>query len=153
MDVKMIEPILTAFTEILPQIGFQSVIRKDVSTVNSSFEYQGVLVIISIIGQIKGATLIEMTLDSAKKIASKMMMGMPVNDFDALAQSAISEMGNMVCANTCTQFSKSRIEGLDISPPTLLISEAGVATLPFSESYKLTLTADEIPISVYVCIV
>ena len=59
-----------------------------------------------------------MTEEDAKKVASAMMMGMPVNDLDELAQSAISELVNMLTANVATNFSLEGIQ-VDISTPTL----------------------------------
>lgn len=60
-----------------------------------------------------------MSVEDAKKIASTMMMGMPVNDFDELAQSAISELTNMLTANVATNFSNDNII-INISTPTLV---------------------------------
>ena len=153
MDVNSINPILAAFTEILPQIGFQNVERKNISLVGSTFNYDGVLVNLAVVGSIKGVIMIGMDIDSAKRFASVMMMGMEVTDFDALAQSAVSEMGNMVCANACTQFSKVGIDGLDISPPTLMISEGGKATLPVPQTIVIHFLVDGIDIKVYVGLV
>jgi chemotaxis protein CheX len=149
MDVNIINPILSAFTEILPQIGFQKIEKKKVSLVGSTFDYDGVLLNIAMIGSIKGVILIGMSVDGAKSFASKMMMGMEVAEFDKLAQSAISEMGNMVCANACTQFSKIDIGGLDISPPTLMIGQ-GQATLPVPQAIIIDFTCDNIDIKIYV---
>jgi len=150
MDVNFINPILAAFTEILPQIGFQKTEKKGISLVGSSFDYDGVLVNLAVVGAIKGVILIGMDLDSAKRFASKMMMGMEVAEFDDLAQSAVSEMGNMVCANACTQFSKVGIEGLDISPPTIMISQGGKATLPVPQTIVINFAVDDIDIKVYI---
>jgi len=150
MDVNIINPILAAFTEILPQIGFQEVTKKGISVVGSTFDYDGVLINLAVVGSTKGVIMIGMDLDSAKRFASKMMMGMEVTDFDDLAQSAVSEMGNMVCANACTQFCKVGIEGLDISPPTLMISQGGKATLPVPQTIVIQFTVDSIDINVYV---
>ncbi|WP_088185957.1 chemotaxis protein CheX [Desulfosporosinus sp. FKA] len=150
MDINLINPLILSFIDILPQIGFQSVERKALSLVESTLDYDGVLVNISLVGVLKGAILIGMSLDSAKEFASKMMMGMPVTDFDSLAQSAISEMGNMVCANACTQFSKVGIDGLDISPPVLLIGHNGQATLPVPQTIAVQFLVDGIEINVYV---
>jgi len=150
MDVTIINPILDAFAEILPQIGFQKIAKKNISLVGSSFNYDGVLVNLAVVGSIKGVIMIGMDLDAAKRFASTMMMGMEVTDFDALAQSAVSEMGNMVCANACTQFSKVGIEGLDISPPTLMISQGGQATLPVPQTIVIQFAVDNIDINVYV---
>ena len=150
MDINIINPLLVSFTDILPQIGFQSVEKKNISLVKSTLDYDGILVNISLVGVLKGAILIGMTLDSAKNFASKMMMGMPVPEFDAMAQSAISEMGNMVCANACTQFSKIGISGLDISPPLLLIGSNGQASLPVPQTIAIDFLVDDIDVKVYV---
>lgn len=48
-----------------------------------------------------------------------MMMGMPVEQFDELAQSAISELTNMLTATVATNFSKEDIN-INISTPTLV---------------------------------
>ena len=37
-----------------------------------------------------------------------MMMGMPVDDFNEMAQSAISELVNMLTANVATNYSRER---------------------------------------------
>ena len=153
MDVNSINPILDAFAEILPQIGFQKIEKKNISLVGSTFNYDGVLINLAVVGSIKGVILIGMDIDSAKRFASTMMMGMEVTDFDALAQSAVSEMGNMVCANACTHFSKAGITGLDISPPTVMISEGGQATLPVPQTIVIHFLVDNIDIKVYVGLV
>jgi chemotaxis protein CheX len=150
MDVNKINPILDAFVEILPQIGFSSVEKKSVSIIGPTVEYSGLLVNIALLGSIKGALLIGMSMDSAKKFASKMMMGMEVLSFDYMAQSAISEMGNMVCANACMQFNKIGIIGLDISPPTVMISDFGTATLPVHQAITLIFSVDNIEVNVYI---
>ena len=115
-----------------------------------TFDYDGVLINLAVVGSIKGVILIGMDIDSAKRFASHMMMGMEVTEFDALAQSAVSEMGNMVCANACTQFSKVGIDGLDISPPTIMISQGGRATLPVPQTVVIHFSVDGIDIRVYV---
>ena len=153
MDVNLINPILAAFAEILPQIGFQKVEKKNISLVGSTFDYDGVIINLAVVGTVKGVIMIGMDLDSAKRFASSMMMGMEVTDFDSLAQSAVSEMGNMVCANACTQFCKVGIEGLDISPPTIMISQGGQATLPVPQTIVIHFLVDNINIKVYVGLV
>lgn len=150
MDVNLINPILSAFAEIIPQIGFQSIEKKNISLVGSNFNYDGVLINLSVVGSLKGVVLIGMDLESAKRFASIMMMGMEVTEFDSLAQSAVSEMGNMVCANACTQYTKIGINGLDISPPTLLIGQGGQVTLPVPQTIVVHFLVDDINIKVYI---
>lgn len=150
MDVTLINPILAAFTDVLPQIGFQKIERKNISLVGAMFNYDGVLINLAMVGSIRGIILIGMNIDSAKKIASKMMMGMEVKDFDSLAQSAISEMGNMVCANACIQFCKIGIEGLNISPPTVMMGQEGHAALSVPQTVVIDFSVDGIDLTVYV---
>lgn len=150
MDVNMINPILDAFTGIVPMLGFQAVEKKECSVEAAVLSYHGVLVNVGVVGPLKGVILIGMDIESAKQFASKMMMGMEVTEFDSLAQSAISELGNMVCANACTNFSKIGIDGLDISPPTILIGNDGQVRLPVPEVSVVSLAVDGISVNVYV---
>lgn len=149
MDVNLINPILEAFTETLPQIGFQSVERKNLSLSGNSIKNSGILINIALVGQFKGVIMIGMDLSSAKQCASKMMMGMEVPEFDEMAQSAVSEMANMVCASACTRYSNKGITGLDISPPTLLIGSSE-ARQPVPETITVNFAVDDIPVNLHV---
>ena len=82
----------------------------------------GVSVIVGFTKQIRGNVVYNMTEDTAKFIASTMMMGMPVENFDEMAQSAISELSNMLTANTATHIAGLGLE-VDISTPSLSIGE------------------------------
>lgn len=73
-----------------------------------------------ITGQVKGQVLLDIKEQSAKNIASCMMMGMPVEELDSMALSAISELGNMIMGNAATIFSNSNLL-VDITPPSTLI--------------------------------
>lgn len=119
MDVNYINPILNSFANVLPQLGLGKVEKKGISLKGRFIESPGVVIIVGIVGDIKGNVIYGLSVDSAKKIASTMMMGMPVNDFDELAQSAISELTNMLTANVATNFSNDNIS-INISTPTLV---------------------------------
>ncbi|MBP2636885.1 MAG: putative inhibitor of methylation, CheC [Firmicutes bacterium] len=150
MDVNIINPVLEAFVGILPQIGFQKVEKKGLALEDCTLHYRGILVNIGVLGPLQGAILIGMDMDSAKQFASKMMMGMEVTELDNLAQSAISEMANMVCANACTNFVKTGINDLDISPPTLLIGSDGQVRLAVPNIIVVDFLVDDISMKVYV---
>jgi len=119
MDVNYINPILSSFANVLPQLGLANVQKKGISLKGKFIESPGVVIIVGIVGDIKGNVIYGITIDDAKKIASAMMMGMPVNEFDELAQSAISELTNMLTANVATNFSNDNII-INISTPTLI---------------------------------
>ena len=119
MDVNYINPIIGSFMNVMPQLGLPNVEKKGISLKGRFIESPGVVIIVGIIGDIKGNVIYGMSIEDAKKIASAMMMGMPVDEFNELAQSAISELTNMLTANVATNFSKDNII-INISTPTLV---------------------------------
>jgi len=122
MDVNYINPILSSFANVMPQLGIANVEKKGMTLKGRFIESPGVMIIVGIIGDIRGNVIYGMSLNDAKKIASAMMMGMPVDNFDELAQSAISELTNMLTANVATNFSNDNII-INISTPTLIHGE------------------------------
>ena len=104
---------------------------------------------VGVMGPLKGAILIGMSIDDAQQFASKMMMGMPVSDLDELAQSALAEMGNMVCANACSLFSQAGTVGLDISPPSLLVGKGAHVRVSVSQMVVVNFSADGIAVDIY----
>ena len=150
MDVKLINPIFDALAGTLPQLGFQSVEKKKVSLSGSVLSWQGIMVNIGMLGRVKGSIAIGMEMDGACRFASAMMMGMDVCVLDELAQSAISEMANMVCANACTRFSQNGLQGVDISPPVLFVGEGGKVTLPVPQIISVEILVDGIPVLVHI---
>lgn len=119
MDVKHINPVIESFVNIMPQLGLGDVSKEGVSLKGNFIESPGVVIIIGLIGDVKGNIIYGISMDDAKKIASTMMMGMPVDELNEMAQSAISELVNMLTANVATNFSRDNIN-VDISTPTLI---------------------------------
>ena len=122
MDVRHINPVIESVGNIMPQLGFAEVSKKGVTLKDRNIQSPGVVIIIGLIGDVKGNIIYGLSIDNAKKIASQMMMGMPVDDFNEMAQSAISELVNMLTANVATNFSRDNIT-VDISTPTLIPGE------------------------------
>lgn len=122
MDAKLVNPFIDAFTTVMPQMGFQEPKRTKMSVKEKIAESLGVSVIVGFTKQIRGNVVYNMSEDTAKYIASTMMMGMPVENFDEMAQSAISEMSNMLTANAATNLTAMGLE-VDISTPSLSVGE------------------------------
>lgn len=122
MDVNHINPVLESFNNILPQLGLNNIKKNGISVKGKYIKSLGVVIIIGIIGDVKGNIIYGMSIDTAKKIASIMMMGRAVENFDELSQSAISELVNMLTANVAMNFSNDNIN-VDISTPTLIEGE------------------------------
>ena len=122
MDVRHINPVIESVGNIMPQLGFAEVSKKGVTLKDRNIQSPGVVIIIGLIGDVKGNIIYGLSIDNAKKIASQMMMGMPVDDFNEMAQSAISELVNMLTANVATNFSRDNIT-VDISTTSLIQGE------------------------------
>jgi chemotaxis protein CheX len=122
MDAKLVNPFMDAFMNIMPQIGFQNLKRNKISVRDKATMSLGVTVLVGFTKEIRGSVAYNMTDDTAKFIASTMMMGMPVTAFDEMAQSAISELSNMLTANAATNLTAMGLE-VDISTPSLSIGD------------------------------
>ncbi len=122
MDVKYINPFLEAFTVVMPMLGLTDIKKNGISLKGRNIESNGVMIIVGIIGDIKGNVIYSTSIENAKKIASTMMMGMPVDELNELAQSAISELTNMLTANAATNYSTMNVN-INISTPTLMYGE------------------------------
>jgi len=120
MDVKLVNPFIDAFTTVLPQMGFPTPQRTGMTVNQQNAVSQGVAVIVGFTKEIRGNVVYNMSEETAKFIASTMMMGMPVESFDEMAQSAISEMSNMLTANAATNLTALGLE-VDISTPSLTV--------------------------------
>lgn len=86
----------------------------------SPFSGKEILAVVGVTGEKRGQIYMGLPKVTALKIVSKMMGGTAVTEFDSMAQSAISELTNMICGNAMTRFSKEGIL-LDITPPTLIL--------------------------------
>ena len=122
MDVKLVNPFINAFTAVLPQMGFPTPERTGMSVKEKTINSLGITVLVGFTKEIRGNVCYNMSEDTAKFIASTMMMGMPVETFDEMAQSAISEMSNMLTATAATNLTALGKE-VDISTPSLSVGE------------------------------
>ena len=139
MDAKLVNPFVDAFTSVMPQMGFPEPTRTKLYVKEKMATSLGVSVIVGFTKQIRGSVVYNMSEDTAKFIASTMMMGMPVAEFDAMAQSAISEMSNMLTANAATNLTGMGLE-VDISTPSLSVGEK--YQIKISDAQYLTVEMD-----------
>ncbi len=147
MDVKHVNPFIESFMSVMPQLGFSSVKKGELSVKTQELNNSGVIIIVGIVGQIRGNVAYAISMSNAKKIASTMMMGMPVDELNDMAQSALSELTNMLTANAATCFAAINVT-LDISTPTLLYGEDIVAKMSSNQVLCIQLFADDIPIDI-----
>ena len=147
MDVKYINPFVESFATVMPQLGFGSVQKGNLSVKGRELKSSGVIIIVGIVGAIRGNVDYTLDIENAKKIASTMMMGMPVNEFDEMSKSAVSELTNMLTANAATCFSNIGIS-IDISTPTLLQGEDVSVKMSSDQVLCIQILTDDIPIEI-----
>lgn len=85
---------------------------------NATFTSQQVTIVHGVVGMVEGSVLYGMSLVTAEKIAST-MIGSPLMSFDDLANSAISELGDMVTGNAATYLSNAGYQ-CNITPPSVM---------------------------------
>jgi chemotaxis protein CheX len=147
VDVKYVNPFIESFKTVMPQLGFNDIQRGELSVNGQELVKTGVIILVGIVGAIKGNVVYCLDLEHAKQIASTMMMGMPVEEFDEMPQSALSEMMNMLTASAATCFYDMGIQ-IDISTPTLLHGKNISVKMSSSQVLCVQMLADAFPIEI-----
>lgn len=150
MDANHVNPFIEAFFNIMPQIGFSD-IKKQGIVISNEIKSKGIIINLGIVGDAKGNIVYITDIESGKKIASKMMMGLPVNELDDMAQSALSELTNMLTANASINLSNMGLN-VNISTPTLLYGEDIKIKMNVDKILCIQLTADDIPIDINIAL-
>ena len=119
MRVEYVSPFVDSAVSILAQIAGLRAERGQLGLRESTAPKFEVAVILGIVGQVRGQVVYAMELTTAKELASQMMGGFPVEEFDEMSKSAISELGNMITGNASPMLESQGIK-CNISPPTLI---------------------------------
>jgi chemotaxis protein CheX len=119
LKVEYVNPFLDAAFEVFETETKVKLEKGPLSVQNSSQTSQEVSVMIGVTGELHGQVIYGMSTKTAKKISSA-MIGKQVVLLDTLAQSAISELGNMMTGLATAKFS-AIYNNLAITPPTLII--------------------------------
>ena len=139
MDAKLVNPIIDAFMEVMPQMGFPMPKRLRVYLQDRNLISNGVILTVGFTQGMTGKVIYNMSADSARYFASTMMLGVPVTKFGDMAQSALREMSNVLTARAATHFAELGVE-VDITTPELTISEDH--TIKISDSNFLMVEMD-----------
>ncbi|MEE1361380.1 MAG: chemotaxis protein CheX [Selenomonadaceae bacterium] len=139
MGAKLVNPFIDAFTSVLPMMGFPTPSRKGMGLKSIVVDSLGVTIMVGFTRQLRGNVVYNMSEETAKHIASTMMMGMPVAALDEMAQSAICEMSNMLTATAATNLTALGYD-VDISTPSLTVGSDFKVKIS-TEKY-LTVTMD-----------
>ena len=135
----MVNPIIDAFMDVMPQMGFPMPKRQRIYLQERNVISNGVTLTLGFTKQMQGKVIYNMTADTARYIASTMMLGVPVTKFNELAQSALREMSNMLTARAAIKYSEFGLD-VDITTPELVIEEGN--TIKISDAHYLTVEMD-----------
>lgn len=151
LDVKHINPFLQATLNIMETIAAMKLSVGKPSVAKLEFVKETFIIQVGVTGALKGQVLLVMTDESAKKIASKMMMGMPVDTLDEMSTSALCELSNMIMGSTATLFSTQKIT-MDITPP-IALHGSNMKLQTDVQALKIPMAEDGTEIvSLYLCI-
>lgn len=141
INVDYINPFLMAATGIIKDICQIEMKIGKPYVKETAFADDSVIIMIGITGEMRGQVMIVLSYTKALEIASKMMMGMPVEKLDEMSISAISELGNMIMGNAATIFSTKGIV-IDITPPTVCRG-AMTITQSYAQNICVPIQSDE----------
>jgi chemotaxis protein CheX len=122
MNIEYINPFIEASQTVLKQIAQMDAKLGKVYLKNAPYKSEDLIIMVGLTGKIRGQAIFSMNKSLGMSIASSMMMGMPVTEFDELSKSAISELANMILGNAATIL-YNRGMNIDITPPSLLMGE------------------------------
>ncbi len=151
MDVKNVNPFVEAFSLIMPMLGFTDIKKGALGVKPQEITCSGVIIIVGIVGAVKGNIVYNLETSDAMKIASTMMMGIPVPELDDMSKSALSELTNMLAANASTIFSNSGVL-IDISTPTMLCGNNVTVNMGMKQVLCVQLIADGLPLDLNIAI-
>lgn len=128
MDVKYINPFLSAFTKTLEQLSITDIQRGGINKKSKLYVDLGLSTFIFLKGNIQGNLALSMSEETAKKLASTMMMGMSVSVVDDMTKSAIGELLSMI-GGTATTLLSSIDVSLQISTPSVLLGTSDINSM------------------------
>lgn len=142
MKVEYINPFIEASQSVLKLIANIDLKLGKLYLKGSPYESDSIAIIIGLTGKIRGQVIFNMSKPVAFKIASLMMMGMPVTELDEISKSALSELTNMIAGNTATIL-YNRGVGVEITPPTMLTGQSMTISSNKMKTICIPLEIDE----------
>lgn len=130
MNVKFLNPFVSAASEILSLEMHETVVRGDLRLENGPYQADDVTVILSLIGRVTGTVFFSMSSECAIQLAST-LMGEQFDDLDRIAQSGIAELGNVITGRASMKLAEAGYQS-NISTPSLIIGKgATISTLEY----------------------
>ncbi len=121
MKVEFINPFVKAAIDVLRSEIKSDVERGKLRLETSSAASHDVSVMIGLTGDAQGVVLYGMQVETAVQIVSR-MLDQECDELDAMAQSGIAEMGNVITGLASRGLSEAGFQ-CNITPPTLIVGK------------------------------
>lgn len=121
MRVEYINPFVETAYSVLSEVLSGDVRRGDLYLKSTSTPVMGVAALVGLAGDVEGRVLFDMSMDTAMKIASK-MNNEELSEFDDLAKATITELANIITAQSVTKLQDLGFK-FDVTPPALFTGE------------------------------
>ena len=126
MKAEILNPFIQAASEVLEtELGAETQ-RGTLHVRKSAFTTNEITTLVGVTGQVSGIVLYSMSQETALSLVSR-MMGQEFTEFDALAQSGIGELGNVITGRAGVLLSEAGFQS-NISPPSLVIGKGTMIT-------------------------
>jgi chemotaxis protein CheX len=126
VKVEFVNPFIQAASEVLDsELGGEAQ-RGEVRLQKSAFTTDEVTALVGVTGSVSGVVLYSMSQATAVALASR-MMGQPFEELDALAQSGIGELGNVITGRAGVLLSEAGYPS-NITPPALVVGRGTMVT-------------------------
>lgn len=122
MDIRYINPFLESATTVLEQLTKVTFTKGTLELRDTTATQFNVAVTIGVTGEIQGQVVYSFSFRTAIQIASRMMGGVNLTEFSGMAESAISELGNIITGNAFTRLCFKNVKCL-VTPPSMIIGD------------------------------
>jgi chemotaxis protein CheX len=116
MRAEYVNPFIKECLKIFKEMAGIELLLSKAFRKDPKMPSRGVFVNFKILGDVEGNVSLQFSEETALKIVSSMMGGMKVVELDELAQSAISELGNMITGRATIAIAEFGWAA-DITPP------------------------------------
>jgi chemotaxis protein CheX len=124
MRAEIINPFLQAASEVLESELGSPPQRGAIGLQRSAYTSNEVTAVVAVTGEVAGMVLFAMTESTARAMVSK-MMGQDFPELDALAQSGIAEIGNVITGRASSLLSEAGFTS-DLAPPMLIVGRGSM---------------------------
>ena len=121
MRVEYINPFVESAYDIMKEVLQSDIDRKDLYLKKTSHPVMGVAALVGLAGDVEGRVLIDMSQDSAIKIAAE-MNSEELTEMDDLVKATINELANMITAKAVTKLFDLGFK-FDLTPPSIITGE------------------------------